>query len=131
MKTLIVEDDLTSRILLTELLKVFGETHSVINGREALESFRTALATEEPYDLICLDIMMPEINGYEVLRRIRELEDSVESIRYNRVRIIMTTALCDSKNVIAAYDGLCDAYLVKPIYKSKLVEKLQRLKLIF
>jgi two-component system chemotaxis response regulator CheY len=54
MKTLIVEDDFTSRVLLQELLKSYGPSHIAVNGKEAIDAVRMSLEKEEPYDLICL-----------------------------------------------------------------------------
>ena len=78
MKTLIVEDEITSRVLLRELLKRFGPPHVAMNGKEAVAAVSTALLAGEPYDLICLDIMMPEMDGQEALKRIRQLEDGAQ-----------------------------------------------------
>ncbi len=130
MKTLIVEDDFTSRLLLQELLKGYGPSHVAVNGKEAVEAVRAALEANEPYDLICLDIMMPEMDGQEALREIRALEDARGITSSYGAKIIMTTALGDLKNVSAAYGSLCDAYLVKPIEKVKLREELNKLELV-
>ena len=65
MKTLIVEDDFTSRLLLQEILKRFGEIHIAVNGKEAVAAVRSAMDAGVPYDLICLDMMMPEMDGRE------------------------------------------------------------------
>lgn len=62
MKTLIVEDDFTSRLFLQEVLKEFGEIHLAVNGQEGLTAFQEALNQGKPYNLICLDIMMPEMS---------------------------------------------------------------------
>lgn len=130
MKTLVVEDDFTSRLLLQELLKGYGPCHVAVNGREAVEAAGAALETGEPYDLICLDIMMPEMDGQEALRRIREQEEARGILSTKGAKIVMTTALGDVKNVSAAYKSLCDGYLNKPIEKAKLLEELRKLKLI-
>jgi len=129
MKTLIVEDDFTSRLLLQELLKSYGPCHIAVNGKEAVEATAAALE-DEPYDLICLDIMMPEMDGQEALRRIREQEEARDTLSSNGAKIVMTTALDDIKNVSAAYQSLCDGYLTKPIQKAKLLEELRKLELI-
>ena len=130
MKTLIVEDDFTSRLLLQELLKSYGPSHIAVNGREAVEAVRVALAADDPYDLICLDIMMPEMDGQEALRQIRGEEESMGIVSSDGAKIVMTTALGDMKNITAAYLSLCDAYLTKPIEKAKLLEELGKLGLI-
>ena len=129
MKTLIVEDDFTSRLLLQELLKSYGPCHIAVNGKEAVEATADALE-DEPYDLICLDIMMPEMDGQEALRRIREQEGARGTLSSHGAKIVMTTALGDIKNVMAAYQSLCDGYLTKPIQKAKLLEELRKLELI-
>ena len=130
MKTLIVEDDFISRTLLQELLRGYGPSHIAVNGSEAVQAVRRSLEQDQPYDLICLDIMMPEMDGQEALKKIRELEESMGIISSDGSRIVMTTALADLKNVDAAYHSLCDAYPTKPIRKEKLMEELRSLRLI-
>lgn len=130
MKTLIVEDDFAIRLLLQELLKEYGPTHIAVNGREAVAAFRQALEAGQPYSLICLDIMMPEMDGQTALREIRQLEEDNNIFSSEGAKVIMTTALEHPKDVIAAFSGLCDAYLVKPIDKSKLLEHLRTMRLI-
>ena len=126
MKTLIVEDDFTSRLLLQELLKSYGPFHIAVNGKEAIDAVRLALEAGEPYDLICMDIMMPELDGKAALRAIRDLE-GVTGITYipaprgAGAKVIMTTALNDPQNVVASFNELCDAYIIKPIDKLKLL----------
>lgn len=130
MKTLIVEDDFTSRLLLQELLKSYGPSHIAVNGKEAIAATKAALETGEHYDLICLDIMMPEMDGQEALRQIRDQESARGIFSQNGAKIIMTTAADDMKNVGIAFHSLCDAYLTKPIIKAKLIEELRKLNLI-
>ena len=130
MKILIAEDDFTSRLLLKGFLKTYGSVHIAINGRQAVESVRTALDEGEPYELICLDIMMPEMDGQEALAQIRSLEEAKGIPSYQGMKIIMTTALEDIETVSTAFNGLCDGYLVKPIQKARLLEELHNLKLI-
>jgi two-component system, chemotaxis family, chemotaxis protein CheY len=130
MKALIVEDDSTSRLLLQEFFKSEGPVHTAVNGNEAVEAVRVALDADERYDLICLDIMMPVMDGQEALRKIRALEEAKGINSSKGAKIVMTTALADMRNVTSAYSGLCDAYLTKPILKAKLLEKLRELALI-
>ena len=130
MKILIVEDEFTSRLLLNEILKPYGAVHIAINGREAVEAVSDAFETNAPYDLICLDIMMPEMDGQTALKKIRDLEEA-KGIRSTRgTKIVMTTALNDVENVMKAFSGLCDAYVFKPFDKTKLLAELRKLGLI-
>ena len=130
MKTLIVEDDFTSRLLLQKLLERYGECHIAVNGKEAMEAVRTSMEYGGTYNLICLDIMMPEMDGQQALRQIRALEEAEGTISSNGAKIVMTTARDDVKTVVAVYRELCDGYLVKPIDQTRLVGLLKELKLI-
>ncbi len=130
MKTLIVEDDFTSRLLLQELLKKYGQSHIAVNGVEAVKVCSESIQKGELYDLICLDIMMPEMDGQEALKRIRDIEDKAGIPYKKRAKIMMTTALGDVKTVMGAFYELCDGYLVKPIMYEQLDTELKRLKLI-
>jgi two-component system chemotaxis response regulator CheY len=130
MKTLIVEDDFTSRLLLQELLRGYGPSHIAVNGKEAVAAVRGSHAAGEPYDLICMALMMPEMDGQQALKEIRALEKERGIVYTDGAKIVMTTALGDVKNAAAAYHGLCDAYLTKPIQKAKLLKELRELKLI-
>jgi two-component system chemotaxis response regulator CheY len=130
MKTLIVEDDMSSRFVLQAFLTKYGECFVAVNGREAVDAFRVAREEGKPFDLICMDIMMPEMDGQEALQQIRDMEETEGVPSSKAVRIIMTTALQDTKNVMTAFRALCDAYLFKPIDKAKLLENLQKFELI-
>jgi two-component system chemotaxis response regulator CheY len=130
MKTLIVEDELTSRALLRELLKRFGPPQIAMNGKEAVEAVGAALAAGEPFDLICLDIMMPEMDGQEALKKIRQLENRADIAPEKRAKVIMTTAHADRNNVLTAIQSQCDYFLVKPIDGRALIEELRVLGLI-
>jgi two-component system chemotaxis response regulator CheY len=130
MKTLIAEDDFTSRLLLQEILKNYGSVHIAVNGTEAVEAVFRARMEGQPYDLVCMDIMMPKMDGQEALRFIREQEEAQGIVSTHGAKIVMTTSLNDMKNIIASHHNLCDAYLFKPIEKSKLLQELRKLELI-
>lgn len=129
MKVLIAEDDLTNRILLQEFLNGYGIVHTAVNGREVLTAFTNALRSSEPYDLLCLDILMPEMDGQEALQAVRRLEAECGK-GCPPVKILMTTGLGDSASVIRAFREQCDGYLTKPIEKAKLAHALSSLGLI-
>jgi two-component system, chemotaxis family, chemotaxis protein CheY len=112
MKALVVEDDFTSRTLIQEILKPFGSIHVAVDGKEAGTAVRMALEANEPYGLICLDIMLPKMYGQETLQRVRDLEIEYHIPAGRVAKIVMTTALSDMKNVAQAYSNLCDGYLI-------------------
>jgi len=127
MRILVVEDDFISRRLLCRYLEPFGECDVAVNGNEAVGAFKLLLLAGQHYDLICLDIMMPGMDGQETLKRIRTLEKEHEVPPQNVVKIIMTTALEDHDNVMSAFSNACDGYVVKPIEKRKFIETLQEI----
>jgi len=129
MKTLIVEDDFTSRLFMQTFLSRYGECHVAVNGKEAVEAFRTATDQGSPYDLICMDIMMPEMDGKEAVKQVRALEEARGVLSHHGVKIIMTTAVTDMKDVMQSFQDLCDAYLFKPIDTAKLLSELKSFQL--
>lgn len=130
MKVLIAEDDLVSRNFLNKFLSRYGECDLVVDGLETVDAFLMALKDKEPYDLICLDIMMPKVDGMKVLKAVRDLEKQYGIVRDQRVKIIMTTALTEAQMVHAAFEYGCEAYAAKPIDTVKLIEVMQKLGLI-
>ncbi len=127
MKTLIVEDEFTSRILLQNLLTPYGECHIAVSGEEAVEAFRMAVADAAPYDMICMDLRLPAMDGVEAVRQIREAEADNGVPWSNRVKIVMETSVDDLKNVMRSFHELCDAYLVKPIKKASLLDEMRKM----
>ncbi len=130
MKILVVEDDFTSRILMHKLLSPYGDVHIAVNGKEAVDVVSEAIVKKELYDLICLDVMMPEMDGHTALGEIRSLEEKDGIGVGQGAKVIMTTALSDSQNVIGAFKEDCDAYMVKPVERAKLLRQLRKLMLI-
>jgi two-component system chemotaxis response regulator CheY len=130
MKTLIVEDDFTSRLVLQTYLSRYGECHIAVNGREAVDAFRVATQSGQRYDLICMDIMMPEVDGREAVRQVRQLEEADGIPSTSGVKIIMTTALNDMKEMAKCFNELCDGYLVKPINFAELLAQVKAYHLV-
>ncbi len=112
------------------LLAPFGECDVAVNGWEALEAFKCAHVGKRPYDLICLDIMMPGLSGHEVLKEIRKFETKHNIDEKDQAKVIVTTVLSDREHIMAAARGNCQAYLVKPIDKETLLKKLQTVGLL-
>jgi two-component system chemotaxis response regulator CheY len=130
MNSLIVDDDFITRMLMQKFLAPYGECHTAINGKEAITVFEDSLKSGEPYDLVCLDIMMPEMDGQHTLSAIRTLEESRGIMIGDGVKVIMTTAVGDMNSKLRAFNESCDAYLVKPIERANLIEKLRSFHLI-
>lgn len=133
MKILIVEDDFSSRTILLKILSKYGECHVAVNGKEAVQAFTLALDSSDPYKLVCLDVMMPELDGQAVLKQIKELEAS-RGISLGdtekSTHIVMTTGLDDAKNLMQSMRNGCEAYLQKPIDRKRLISTLQNIGLV-
>lgn len=128
MRILIVEDDFISRKLLQRLLGHYGECDIAVNGQEAVDAFKLAHGEGKPYDLICMDIMMPVVDGQKALRMIREVEKEMGIPMTREAKVIMTTALDDPRNVVESlYKGGATSYITKPIDKKKLLDEIRSL----
>lgn len=130
MRILIVEDDITSRTLMKRYLVRHGACEVALDGIEALESFLAAHKENNPFGLICLDIMMPKLDGLSTLRAIRDYEKQRNLPEEKRAKVIMTTALNDQKTVNESFEAGCEAYLWKPIDVNRFTEILEKLELI-
>ena len=130
MKILLAEDDFASRKFMDKYLSQYGECDVTVDGEEAVDAFMMALEDEEPYDLVCLDVMMPVLDGYQVLKAIRDIEAQRGMPKSKRVKVIMTTALNEERNVKMAFELGCEAYSGKPIDVEKFDKALKKLGLL-
>lgn len=127
MRILVAEDDLGSRKFMQQFLKAYGDCDVTVDGIETVDAFLLAWDEKDPYELICLDIMMPKLDGLKALKIIRELENDKKVPDDKRVKIIMTTALNEQQTVYEAFDLGCEAFAAKPINQEKMKEVLEKL----
>lgn len=130
LRMLLVEDDFASRLLLQTFLSRYGACHIAVNGREAVDAFRAASARNERYDLICMDIMLPEMDGIDAVRQVRAIEEADGILSTRGAKIVMTTAVDRISEIARSFNELCDAYLVKPIDLTKLLNWLRAWRLV-
>ena len=130
MKILLAEDDFVTRKFMVNFLSKYGECDVTVDGMEAVDAFMMALEDGEPYDLVCLDIMMPVMDGYQALVGIRNLEKERNVPEDQAARVIITTALNDEQNVKMAFELGCTIYSGKPIDKDRFEQALKKLDLI-
>lgn len=130
MRTLVAEDDLASQRILEQFLSCYGDVVVANNGMEALDILMDNIKEGNTFDLLCLDIMMPEVSGVQVLQVVRELEKDMGVDEDARLPIIMTTALADMEYVDEAFDLGCDGYATKPVDLDHIEELLRELDLI-
>lgn len=130
MKVLIVEDDYITSQVMHEIISQFARCDIAEDGLKGIELFADAHNAEEPYDVIFLDIMMPEIDGQEVLFQVRDIEKERKLHGLDGVKIVMTTALDDFENIKKAFKNQAEGYIVKPVDKNKIMKILQDLNLM-
>jgi len=115
-KILVVDDEERVREMLDFRLRLFGyDVVQAPNGREALE-----VARREQPDLVLLDVMMPELDGFQVCSRLKQ-DDATESIP-----VVFLTAKADAKDVTRAVNSGAVDYVVKPYDPVVLQEKVAR-----
>jgi two-component system, chemotaxis family, chemotaxis protein CheY len=127
MRVLVVDDGFTSRRLMQQNLLPYGDCDSVVSGKDAIDLFRQAWEQGRSYDLVCLDIMMPEMELQQVLQEIRGLESSMNINAFDGVKIIITTALSNWGNVWGIFGGQCNGYLVKPYDQGRILGEIRSL----
>ena len=116
MKALIAEDDPTSRQILEALLKKWGyEVTAVANGADALE----CLQSEDSPKLAILDWMMPELDGVEVCRRVRQSDSSEPPY------IILLTAQSNKQDIVAGLAAGANDYVIKPFDYAELQARIE------
>jgi DNA-binding NarL/FixJ family response regulator len=114
-KILIVDDDITLRAALTRYLKDRGFlVHSATSGVEGFESF-----IQDPPDLIVSDVVMPEMDGFELCARVRE------SGTGRLIPFIFLSGRCDLEDRIQGHSIGADDYLVKPFHPRELIAKIE------
>ena len=126
-----MEDDFTSATVLQKIMSEFGDVTLASDGKEAISIYTDNFTNGERYDLICLDIMVPEIDGQEVLRIIRnhEIENGNSSLE-KRSKIVMITALNDIDNLMESFREQCEGYIIKPFSREKIRRTLSQLNVI-
>lgn len=130
MKVLVAEDNHVTRKMLETILASYGEVVVAQDGEEAFEHYCDAHSANKPFDLILLDIMMPNVSGHEALSAIRDYEEQLGIIGEQGVKVIVLSGCCEADDLFQAKVSGCTAYLTKPFDRRKLVHELMRLGLI-
>ena len=121
-KVLVVGDNFGNRQLLIEVLGDKAKCDSAGNGREAVEAYNLSVRNKKPYDVILLDIAMPEMDGMEFLKLVRDNERAAGVVAGDGVLIIMITAF--DKPFMQAFNSGCDDYVLKPVQGDDVISKI-------
>jgi two-component system, chemotaxis family, chemotaxis protein CheY len=130
MKILIAEDDFASRKFLYKLLSQYGACDMTVDGIETVEAFAIAQDMGEPYDLLCLDIMMPKIDGLKALKTIREFERKKGIKESEKCKVIITSALSETEVAFESFSTGSEVYQTKPIDVEMFRDAMKKLQLI-
>lgn len=122
LSVLVAEDNEINALLMRSLLTRLGH-HAVIttNGEEALESWLAAKSAGAPYDLVLMDIQMPQLDGIETTKRIRSLEAG-QSVRQTPILALTANTLVEDR--YACFEAGMDGFLIKPLDREKLTDAL-------
>ena len=129
MKILVAEDDMASGKFMMKLLAKYGEVVLARDGIAAVDEFVNAVNTNERFDLICMDVMMPKIDGYKALASIRDAERKLGLARDKRVKVVMVSALDEGFDANYASDDY-EEYMCKPIDIMKFDNLIRKLEII-
>jgi two-component system chemotaxis response regulator CheY len=128
MRFLVVDDDFETRRIMQKLLRPFGDIDVVTDGEEAVAAFSRSLVEGEPYSLITMDILMPNVDGQQALQEIRQIEKEHGIQKDSRARVIMISGLDDSEQLHDAFFlGEATSYIVKPINHAVLLQEISKL----
>jgi CheY-like chemotaxis protein len=117
---LVAEDNEINALLMRSLLSRLGHKAVITtNGEAALESWLAAKSAGSPYDLVFMDIQMPQLNGIETTKRIRTMEAGQAG---RRTPILALTANTLVEDRYACFEAGMDGFLIKPLDREKLAE---------
>lgn len=130
-KYLIVEDDELSRKILEDVMSEFAECDSAPDGNVGFKLFEQAILMGQPYDLVCSDVVMPGMDGHDMVCLMRALEESLPVVDYMRSKIFMISSSDSIRDMTQAIlENDCDDYIVKPFRRESLKSLLQKYNLI-
>ena len=129
MRFLIVDDDESIILFLRTFLSAYAECLTACDGMEALSAFEAAVEEDQPFTAVFMDILMPGMDGNQVVQALRRLE--TEHGDGEPFKLIMISVLTDTKNVSESFfHGRADAYLPKPLKREALMRELIKLGLV-
>jgi len=123
-RILIIEDSQPNRDLLKEILKETAECDFAESGIAAAEMYNRSIEQKQAYDVILLDIILPEASGIDLLKKIRKSERDAGILLGEGVPIVMVTG--QEQRFLEAYDKGCNDYILKPIQPEVLLQKIRK-----
>lgn len=122
---LIVDDEPTSRLELSEILKAYGSVDEAESGVEAISIFRDAILKKTPYHLVTLDVAMPALDGMTTFECIRGLEMVHRSLP--KTKVLMVTGTARQDVIVGSIRLGSEGYLVKPLDRTLIEAKVSEI----
>ncbi len=130
MKALVIDDVKQNCRVMQALLARYGTCDTAATGREGVASFHNAWKKVSPYELIILDIMLPDMDGLKVLEVVRKMEGAMNVAAEQRAHVLIVSSMDPSDHIMKARELGFDAWITKPIFHKELVEALRRCGLV-
>jgi len=133
MRTLVVDDDYVSRLKIKAIFSQYGDCDAAANGALALELLKQARLEQVPYELVTMDVNMPDASGQEVVRSIRAWEEDVHAQDRGAkpAKILMVSVAEDGPSIFSSFREGAEWFLVKPVTPEKVEEALKRMGIVW
>jgi two-component system chemotaxis response regulator CheY len=125
MKIMVIDDVFMNILRLKEAVRPFGDADGFQNAREGLEALQFAYLTNDRYDLLFLDIVMPEMSGFDVLKAVVKMGAGLSP--KERTKVVMVTARNQEESVREAIRNGASGYVIKPFQDERIHGEIQRL----
>lgn len=125
MRSLVIDDEPTARLQLRFLLESRGPVDEAPDAIAGLQRIRDAVADNDPYDLVCIDLSMPGPSGIDAIKMVQEVDTKLRHGKHTNV--VVVTASDDQKDIRAALHQHVDGYLLKPVTPGQIVDTIDPL----
>lgn len=126
MRFLIIDDETISRLTLERMLGNYGTCQSAGTGKAALTAFADALRKNEPFDVITIDLQLPDINGLQLMLKMQELERRIEDESFKPAIKLIISAHSKKELIISCVQRGCDGYIIKPFNRDTILGKIRK-----
>lgn len=125
MRCLVIDDEPIARLQLRLLLEARGPVDEAPDAIAGLQRIRDAIAENDPFDLVCIDLSMPGPSGIDAIKMVKEVDQKLRPGKHTNV--VVVTASDDQKDIRAALHQHVDGYLLKPVTPGQIVETIDPL----
>lgn len=125
MRFLVIDDEPIARLQLRLLLESRGRVDEAPDAIAGLQRIRDAIADNDPFDLVCIDLSMPGPSGIDAIKMVKDVDQKLRLGKHTNV--VVVTASDDQRDMRAALHQHVDGYLLKPVTPGQIVETIDPL----